>query len=116
MSRIPCCGITMRGKRRVAGVIFSTTMLIVMPKCPVCLTAYVALATGLSLSVAAASNLRMALLVVCVPMLLVSLAITFFRFLLRRTSDARSMEKITRHGIPYRGSGSLRDGDADRKE
>ncbi len=40
-----------------------------MPKCPVCVAAYVALLTGISLSTATAGHLRTALIVVCLSVL-----------------------------------------------
>jgi hypothetical protein len=42
------------------------TMLVLMPKCPVCLAGYVALGTGIGLSFTAASWLRVALIVLCI--------------------------------------------------
>ena len=41
-------------------------ILALIPKCPICLAAYIALWTGLGLSVAAAANLRVLLIIVCV--------------------------------------------------
>jgi hypothetical protein len=46
-----------------------TLILALLPKCPACLVAYVALGTGISLSVAAASVLRTVLIGVCVATL-----------------------------------------------
>lgn len=40
--------------------------LVMIPKCPVCLAGYVALATGIGLSLPVAAFLRMALLITCV--------------------------------------------------
>ena len=45
-------------------------ILALIPKCPICLAAYIALWTGLGLSVAAAANLRVLLIIVCVMSLI----------------------------------------------
>lgn len=41
-------------------------LLVVLPKCPACLVAYVALGTGIGLSLTAATYLRLSLIVACV--------------------------------------------------
>lgn len=47
------------------GFIAPGVMLALMPKCPVCLASYVAIATGIGLSVTAAANLRLLLVLLC---------------------------------------------------
>ena len=60
---------------RSAGIIKSIIPVIALtliPKCPVCLAAYVALATGIGLSITTAAFIRTTLIILCV------LSITYF--------------------------------------
>jgi hypothetical protein len=66
--------------------------LALLPKCPVCLAAYVALWTGLTLSVSAASHLRSLLLFACVA----SLTLVTAGFVRRFTTSAFGSKRMTR--------------------
>jgi hypothetical protein len=66
-------------QRRFALAKFSlpTLILALLPKCPACFAAYIALGTGISVSVAAASFLRSTLVAVCVAALVWMFASAF---------------------------------------
>jgi len=54
----------------VAGWIIPSATLVLLPKCPICVAMYVALFSGVGISVASATHLRTALMVACVAALL----------------------------------------------
>lgn len=78
MKATPCCRIQTRAddivRRSVSrlgrlgeltGWIVSTLTLAIIPKCPVCVAGYVALATGIGISLPTATSLRVILIVLC---------------------------------------------------
>jgi hypothetical protein len=78
-----------RGRELGAWMLPSITLAL-MPKCPACLAAYMALGTGIGISMPTATYLRVSLIVVCVASLLYLAARRARRFLARSSIPQRA--------------------------
>ena len=56
---------------RFFGVAAPALILALLPKCPLCIAAYIAIGTGVGISVSTAASIRYGLIAVCAAMLLV---------------------------------------------
>jgi hypothetical protein len=65
----------------IAAWVLPSALLALMPKCPACVAAYIAVWTGLGLSLTTASYVRATLLVLCVASLSYLVATRLGRFL-----------------------------------
>jgi hypothetical protein len=67
----------------LAAWIVSTATLALLPKCPACVAAYVALASGIGITLPAATCLRAVLVLLCVASLVFMAAMRLRRFIER---------------------------------
>ncbi len=78
-------GARWRGGVELAGWIIPSATLALLPKCPVCVAVYVALFSGVGISLAAAAIFRRSLLILCVA----ALVCLVLRRLYRRASPKK---------------------------
>lgn len=74
--------------RDLAGWLVPSAILALLPKCPMCLAAYLAVGTGVGLSISTAAHVRMLLVFMCIASLSLFAAKRIARLCAPRTTNA----------------------------
>jgi hypothetical protein len=82
----------MKNRLRIAGGIGSGLVLALLPQCPVCLAAYLAVLTGLGVSVAVAAIVKASLAAVCGIILAWLLSTALLRFAAKRRNRSATLQ------------------------
>jgi hypothetical protein len=85
VSKPDCCAAAPKPSRArrsldAAGYVVPSAILVLLPKCPACIVAYLAMGAGIGVTMTTAATLRVILLVLCVA----SLAVVTVRLVRRR--------------------------------
>jgi hypothetical protein len=66
-----CCDKPSRSRRSldIAGYVVPSAIMVLMPKCPACIVAYLAMGAGIGVTMTMAATLRVTLLILCVACL-----------------------------------------------
>jgi hypothetical protein len=78
----------------MAGWIIPSATLVLLPKCPACVALYVALFSGVGISIASASRLRTSLEILCATALLYLAVKRLFRLISRSQAFSRTQNQF----------------------